>query len=294
MTILMPYLAGANHALAADTATIQEGDVYILSHAYETSSKSSDGSTGSSGGQTALIQRIVSIRSDGWVVEYDLPPETSEDARMWQWQFPFSVFRPHSGEWQLLGSEELIQRRDAWLASAEIPGEACGTYFFTWNAFKIECDLQSAIAIAKDYDTGLCEFGEGYSLDLPLIVGKLILESVNSGGDGPDLSGQADIAADAVRQSRAESDVISAQILGEELSLSEAMGRRSQETIAGTMTANIWIDENACLLKQVTASEVIITDVNSVTETRTATYTLTREPISVPENQATPSSASSP
>jgi hypothetical protein len=98
-------------------AAPRPGDLYELTKSYETSMETSDGSSGSSQGQDALLERVIAVRPDGLELEYDVPKSDSSGA---YWQFPVRVFRPVGGELQLLNRAELESRVDGWLKKGKM------------------------------------------------------------------------------------------------------------------------------------------------------------------------------
>src|SRR5687768_12211617 len=151
--------AATAHAAPLQAAT---GDVYEVRVEYQTSSEDTNGSSSSSNGNDALVERVVGVTPDGLVLEYDLPSEpTLPHGRQDQWQFPARVFRPVEGRMQLLNGAEVEVRIEQWLEHTETPRSACGTWYFTWNAFQVECDPQSVIATLERFDLRPGEVRDG-------------------------------------------------------------------------------------------------------------------------------------
>lgn len=279
LAFLLLLLPAKSFSHDASQRSVKVGDKFLLIERYETSSESDDGSSGKSSGGGALTEEILEIREDGWVVRYGLPDDASEQQRLRQWQFPAKIFKSSDGDWQILNEEMIIGRRDAWLSQSEIPKEACGSYYFTWNVFKIECDLHSAISIARSYDDGFCDFRSRSSIDLPLAAMPVSLKVRENGLGGFSLIGKAPVDANFIIQGNAESDVAVAQINGDKLSYADALAEQQKGKVSGDVNITIFVGSNGCLKKKITVSEIATIDANGVSETRKVINTLTREKI---------------
>lgn len=252
------------------------GDKYFLKEETK-SSYNKDGSSGNSSGGGVLVEEVIEIRQDGWVVEYSLPEDTPDQQKLSQWQFPAKIFKRFSGEWEFLNEETAIARRDKWLSQSEIPKEACNSYVFTWTLVKIECDPNSAIGIAQSYDTGFCEFSKRSAITLFDGAMPVILEVTETGANGFSLEGKSSVDASYVIQADAKNDVIIAQINGDELSYSEALSAREKENVSGNINVSISSDINGCLEKKIISTDITKVAPDGQTEIRESTQILTRK-----------------
>ena len=100
----------------------------------------------------SYLERVTAVRSDGVVLEYDLPAKATSDDRASNWQFPFQVLKAPDGKLRLLNAPELSGRVDRWLKAVGMPKSACGKLIFTWNAFQIECDPEFYDPVASNCD----------------------------------------------------------------------------------------------------------------------------------------------
>ena len=125
----------------------QVGDTYEITLTRDSAQQGSHGSSGSSHDKDTIIERVIGLRADGLELQYDLPSAATADERAGNWQFPARVFKPFGGPAQLLNGPELEARVDGWLKAAGWPRTVCGHWIFTWNAFRIECDPQSVLAM---------------------------------------------------------------------------------------------------------------------------------------------------
>jgi hypothetical protein len=94
------------------------GDTYEITMTRESAQQGSNGSSGSSHDNDAIIERVIGLRADGLELEYDLPKDSTADDRASNWQFPARVFKPFHGPAQLLNGPELENRVDSWLKAA--------------------------------------------------------------------------------------------------------------------------------------------------------------------------------
>ena len=127
------------------TSAEEVGDRFriTLHHTFE--SEDGEGSTSSSTGTHAYLQQVRAVRPDGVEKVYDLPLGGDDEKRLVNWQFPVRVLEAKDGHLEILNRNELEKRRDRWLAAAEIPADACGSWYFTWTAFQVECDPDAVL-----------------------------------------------------------------------------------------------------------------------------------------------------
>lgn len=139
----------------------QAGETYEIRRSYQTASETTDGSSESSSGHTAITERVLALHGDGVELEYDLPADASADDRAREWQFPARVLKAASGPAQLRNRPEIEARITAWLKAAGMTRADCGRWIFTWNAFLIECDPESVLATIEGYDLRSIALREG-------------------------------------------------------------------------------------------------------------------------------------
>ena len=194
------------------------------------SRQTSDGSSGTSNDRDTVVERVVGVRDAGVELGYDLPESVKAAARAGSWQFPARVLKTPDGRLELLNGPAMDARVDAWLTSAKLTRAACGHWIFTWNAFRIECDPQSVLPSieALQFPSGLTD---GAPYRDPAASEVAILKRTDAGPGKATFVARMAVDADAVRRSRAESDVAAAEIGGEKLSAdegaSQAVGRCS-------------------------------------------------------------------
>lgn len=257
----------------------QVGDVYELALKYQSKGDGNDGNDGndgsssSSSGKTTIIEKVISVSKSGFELEFDLPESATEQARVRQWTLPARVFKSLEGSSQLLNQVELENRLEHWLEKANWTREACGQWIFTWNAFYIDCDPQSVMETLRQYEmsTGDLKAGAPYEDEQALAPAVLDEEILNSGEHV--LVAKMLVNPDVICRQRADADVVSAQILGEDLKLDNALRKRCGEKISGTIDVTYFsgADGDAARLTRIRNMTTEGTEGNIETETRTVT-----------------------
>lgn len=213
--------------------------------------KVSDGSSSSSFDRDTLIEHVVEQRQDGVVLDYALPSSATTDEREMAWQFPVRVLVRTDGSRQLLNRPDLEQRRDNWLKKAGLPKAACGSWYFTWNAFKVECDPDSALEAVKSFDLWLGPLDDGTSYRDPAGIKPAALTRKSSGASGATYTTILAVDPDVIRHQQAQADVVIAQILKKPLTLSDALEAQAKQRISGTIEITIETDRNGVVLRRV-------------------------------------------
>ena len=146
---------------------------------------------------------------------------------------------PPNGPIRLLNQEELEARVDPWLKAADWTRAVCGKTIFTWNAFRIECNPQSVIETIKAFDLLSDDIREGAPYQDTLSRDAAIIVQER---DGKTFAVVLKVDADAVRRARAKSDVIVGEILAQPVTFEEALSKRSDEEISGTVSVTFDAD----------------------------------------------------
>ncbi|MFI4950671.1 MAG: hypothetical protein ACHP7A_06500 [Caulobacterales bacterium] len=274
--LLLPGFA--THAEPAQLRP-QVGDTYELRRDKEFSQHASDGSSASSSDQDVIVERVVALREAGLELQYDLPRDATAQDRLDNWQFPVRVFKPARGPLQLLNQSELEARVDPWLKTAGLSRAACGRWIFTWNAFRIECDPQSAIRALEPFDMGPADLREGALYRDPKAGGQAALarRTITPGGATFIVEMAAD--PDAVRREQAESDVAVAEMSRKTLPLEAALRARSAEEISGTITITFDTDSIGRVWRRTKITKLETKRPGGRVEDQTVTETLERRPI---------------
>ncbi|WP_284126477.1 hypothetical protein [Parerythrobacter aestuarii] len=253
----------------------EAGETYFLKLSHEEESRDSKGSGGSTRGRDDLVEKIIEITDDGRIVEYDLPLEPGEERKPLNWQFPARFLIDAKGEARLLNADDLAERNAAWRELAGIEESACGSYYFTWNAFKIECDPQSVLAIVDRYNLRFGPLEEGLELPYPDTLGAATLRDCTEDSGQITFCATYNLDPEAVRQSRIETDKIVAQIVGEEAARRTAKDR-TKEQIEGTLQIRLSIDGDGHVWKRVVTTDVKTMKEDGEVGTSTSREELTR------------------
>ena len=244
MAAISALLAPAS-IVRADTQkpSLKIGDEYEISKSYETSQQTDDGSSsGSSSGRDTILERVIAVRDAGLELEYDLPKDATAADRARSWQFPARVFKPSHGQMQLLNHQQLDERLEGWLKAAKWTRAHCGRWIFTWNAFRIECDPQSVIKKIEAFDLSSADLRDGAEYRENGTRSAAALAKKTAGPNGATFAAMMEVDPDAVRRTRAESDVVVGEIMQKPVTLDAALRARAKESISGTISVTFETD----------------------------------------------------
>jgi len=279
---LTACLLSGSIAVAQD---IKAGDQFQITRDIESSSSTPDGtSTGSSTDRDTIVERVLATSPGGLELEYDLPNGTTADDRARQWQLPARILKPPHGLPQLLDRPVMEGRVKAWLKSAGLPEAACGHWYFTWNAFQIECDPQSVIDTIKGFDLGPDDLAEGAPYRDSKALGPAPVKRTAVSAEGAVFHVTLTVDPDAVRRDLAEADVVTGEIVRKPVTLKDALLARSAADISGTIDITFETDAAGRVRRRtkVTTFKNSKGAFNGQPETRTSTETLERRLISNP------------
>lgn len=277
MALLLPALAA--HAEPTPRGP-QVGEVFEIRREAKASSESNDGGSRSSFDRDTLTERVIGVRESGLELEYDLPTGTTADDRDRQWQLPVRVFKPVVGPIELLNSAELQARADAWLRAADLTRDACGRWYFTWNAFRIDCDPQGVLETLEVFDLRPSDLHDGAPYQAPRSTGPAPLKRTASSPQGATFAVEATLDPEVLRRELAEADVVMAEITRKSLTLEAALRVRSAEAVSGTITITLETDPTGVVQRRTTITVIEITEADGKRETRTVTETVERRTLS--------------
>jgi len=286
LAITAALLLPMRHAFAESPQPVSKvGEEYEISNSYETSEQGSDGSSSSSSGRDKILERVIEVRGDGLVLEYDFPKDASVEARARDWQFPARVFKPATGPMQLLNRAELEARVERWLKAAKWTRAICGRWIFTWNAFRIECDPQSVIKTIETFDLRSADVREGatYHDADARAPGRLVKQV--AGPNGVTFAAVVEVDPDAVHRARAESAVVVGEIMQKPVSLEAAFREQVKERVSGTISVAFESDSAGHVRRRIKTTKLETKRPDGETEISTATETLERQavpPVSAP------------
>lgn len=278
IALSLAFAAVCNVANAQPTGE-RAGDTYDLRLRYETRSESSDHSSSSSHGGYHIIERVVAVRDDSVELEFDFPPDATEQERAREWMFPARLLRRSSGEFELLNAAEMEQRIDVWLSLGGLTREACGQWYFTWNAFKIECAPRSVIATLERYDVR-DPVGDGVPYDIPGATGPAILRLDRQDEGGSSFIATADLDGDVIQRERSEADAIVAQMLasaGDDAAVGDGFDLPTIVQVEGVLSLVIETDATGRVIERTITMEMETVNSEGVIEQATRTTILSRE-----------------
>lgn len=252
-----------------------EGTDFKVRVSYENKSEGG-GSEGSSRGHSTLVERILRAGKSGVLIEYDFSKDTTEEERLPEWRYPARILIELNGTARLMNADELETRNSDWRSRANISDDACGLWYFTWNAFKVECDPNSVIADLEAFRLPILHLNEGVEISEPGAVGAepLLLTHKNPHRFRADF----DLDPEVIRQARAEEDVIVSQILGgDPITFEQALERRAEEEISGRLTTTLELDNQGRVVKRNRLSTIFIALPDGLSERQTSSQTTIRE-----------------
>jgi hypothetical protein len=266
IALLVPQLATAQTARA--------GDAFELIRISDSDWKA-DGSTGNSHDRDTLVVRVIAVSKAGLELEYDLPDNATADDRAREWQFPARVLKPRMGPAQLRNRAELEARSDKWLRAAKLPRTACGKWYFSWNAFRVECDPESVLRTIEAFELGHEPLSEDAPWRDDQATGTAHLHRTP---DGKAFVAELAVDPDAVRQDRVQADLVVAEISKKPLTRETAIQSHKAEDISGTIKVRFDTDSAGNVQRRTKVVTLSIRQGEGV-ETRTTTEILERRPI---------------
>ena len=257
----------------------QPGTVYRISILRESAGQSSDGSASSSHDVDEMVERVIAMRDGGVELEYDIAKPTKEDRDI-AWQYPARLFRPASGPLQLLNGAELQRRADAWRKRARLPLEACGKWYFTWAAFRVECDPQAILPTLAALDIQPPDLRDGAPYRDPRASAPAPLVRTVSDANGAAFVVDLALDPETVRKERVDADLVTAEILRKPLTRDDAARDHAKEAISGTIRIAFETDSTGQVWRRTTVVKTTINGAGGKIETLTATETVERRLLS--------------
>lgn len=269
-------LASCVAATAATTSAPRVGDTFRISTDREMEEHGNRVESGQSTStdRDSYVERVVAVRPDGVVLEYDLLPSVSADGRASTWQFPFQVLKSSDGNIQLLNAQEMEGRVDRWLKAARTTRAVCGKLIFTWNAFRIDCNPQSTIRWLTTVSLP-DNLEAGRELTDPDAQAPVTL--LSGGADKLVATLQADPAT--IRRQRAETDVGVAELMREPLTMEAALKAHETEIVTGTIAVTFDLDPMGRPRRRMRVRTIQIAWPDGRIDTQTVTETITRAPL---------------
>ena len=158
----------------------------------------------------------------------------------------------------MLNGAELETRVNAWLKAAGLPRTACGQWYFTWNAFRIECDPQSVLETIQAFDLRSADVREGAVYTEPDARGSGTLARRADRQDNAIFTVEMPVEPDVYRRARAESDVVVSDIMKKPLSIDAALHERAREIISGTISIEFETDAAGNVRRRTKVTNLVI------------------------------------
>lgn len=263
--LLLSALLAPSLATAQDAP--QAGDQYQLVRTTQTEQRSA-GSMSSSQNSDALLERVISVTPAGVETEYSLPPGSQGD-----WTFPLRVLQPKTGPLRLSNRAEMEARIDKWLKDANLTRAACGHWVMTWNAFRIECDPETALRAVDAFAIGQLNLADGAPYTDAQAQRPVPLKAKP---DGKGFTAELAVDPAGLREELAKADVAAAEINGGKLSLEAARKAHATDQISGTI--KITIDTAGATIRRARVATTTITR-GGQAETNTTTEIVERRPV---------------
>lgn len=259
------------------------GEVYEIRLENVLSETTNGESSGSSSSRNMLMERVIAVHDGGVELEFDLPQDVPARNRARVWQFPVRVLRPPHGPLQLLNGPELQRRADRWLTAAQLPRAACGRWYFTWDAFQIECDPQSVIQTLASLDLRPGDLREGALYQEAGSRGSGVMRRETRGSDSAAFVVEMEVDPESVRRERAQTDIVVAEVTGgQPLALDAALRAHASERISGTIRITFETDAAGRVTRRTKVTDLVIEGPDRGRETRTSTETVERRLVSPP------------
>ena len=158
-------------------------------------------------------------------------------------------------------------------------------WLFTWTAQKIECDPNSVLEELEPLNIRRLDLKDGSAYASSMGFEPVILTEQSSDDGMINLIAQPTLDSEKVRENRAKSNIIVAQILGEKAPTLEAeLLKLQKETISGTIKVSYTLDEDGEPIKRVQINEITIINSDGDTETSKSTETVERKLLDKPAN----------
>lgn len=224
------------------------GDLYKLVLKRHSEYQEGDRGSGSSDDTDVIVVRTIGPQD----FEYDLPSSATRKDREVSWQLPARIRLSIDGSMTLLNVAELEIRRDQFLKTAGWTKETCGRWIFTWNAFKIECDPQSALIIVERFQIQPKVLADGSPFEMKGAIGSVPMKCAHKSAGGQTCAVLLPLDADNARRELAESDVVVGEIIGKPISALDAVKSRAETQITGTIEVIFEADLSGIVGKRTT------------------------------------------
>jgi hypothetical protein len=277
---LMEGLACASLSAAAsadDSAAPSQVMHYEITSRYSTSSQSGSGSSSSSGG-AGYREEVRSDAAGCRTRRFDFIDEAGDERPLVEWEMPILLRECPGAAPVLANRDEMLARRDAFLAALKVTTEVCGRYYFTWNVFQIKCDPDAAVEDILKSDLSLIPLVDGAGYNLPDSGARVTLEVVSDAPPGQRMFvGTAAIDPAYLRNSAADAIMAVAEVSGKPVTREEALAKIAGHRFSGESTITVIEETDAERITTTIIGEVREVDAEGEVETRRGETVTTRQ-----------------
>ena len=225
------------------------------------------------------METLIGKTFQGSEYAYDLPTTATQEEREIAWQFPIKIFKANDGIVTVSNAAEIDARGDQWLRRAGLPRTACGHWYFTWNAFRVECGSASARDMATVFDMGPDGLYAGFLINDPDASKVDALRETVDSANVHQLVAVLDVDPEKVKRDRAERDVVVGEIVRKPVSLNAALKTHASEKISGTKTLTFELDADGRVRKRKSHSLIKVELLGGVVKTQIVDIVLERRRI---------------
>lgn len=271
-----PAVAAAFAMIPTGSALAAEGEWYRIAVSYETQTEGA-GSSSSSRGRTVYSEQILSDSGDCTVKRFDIVDEEGRERPLAEWQWPVEVERCGNEARRMLNLPEMEARLATFLETADIPREACGRHYFTWNVFRIECDPQAVLPTIEAIDLGSLTLADGAEYAQSGIPRSATLVMV-SADDGM-ITLRTEFAVDPVRfrEETARTEVVVGDVMGEAVSYKDALAQAQKMEVSGSIVITFEKATDMSSIRQSVVTRLIVEEPGDGQETRYSKVTTHRK-----------------
>ncbi len=234
--LLMTLDAAAARAVPG---ALKPGDRFEIRRSVERRGITNDGSKSSSTDRYSIVEAVLAVGEDGVTIEYDLSGDTPSADRARQWEYPFTVVQTLDRPPQLQNVATLNDRVDTWLRSADLTRSDCGRWYFTWNAFQVDCEALSVLKLLELFDLGGTRLEDGAMYRDPRATAPAQIRRDQAGSKTTIFVAELIIDETVFRQERAQADVTVGVLMRKPVTLEAALSARSAEAIAGVIRVTL-------------------------------------------------------
>lgn len=265
---------GCMPVLAKESA---QTEYYTITTRYSTVFEGGE-SSGSSSGGSAYREEVRTDAEGCRIRTFDIDDADGPKRPLAEWQMPI-VLRECPGAATVLSNrDEMLARRDAFLAAMNVTAEVCGSHYFTWNVFRIECDPDEAVARLADFDLGSVRLEDGAEYALPDTGMRVPLRRQADGLAGELVfSGSAELDPDYLRTEAAETIMVVAEISGEKVTEDEAAAQIAGRQYSGKSAITFVAEPEAGRITATLTGEVREIGETGAIETRKAEVVTMRQ-----------------